>query len=151
MSEQRFEAVVEGRSHGAIAIRLPFDPATVWGAKSRHYVTGSMDGQPLRGSLTAVRHTHYLQLGQAWNCDRFAAGDRVAVRLEAEGPQLATMAADFVTALDAEPAAREFFESLATFYRKAYVRWIEGAKRPETRARRVAEAVAALKDRRRAR
>jgi uncharacterized protein YdeI (YjbR/CyaY-like superfamily) len=34
--------------------------------------------------------------------------------------------------------------SLATFYRTGYVRWIEEAKRPETRARRIAETVEAL-------
>lgn len=38
-----------------------------------------------------------------------------------------------------------YLESLATFYRKGYVRWIEEAKRPETRAKRITETVAALK------
>jgi uncharacterized protein YdeI (YjbR/CyaY-like superfamily) len=47
--------------------------------------------------------------------------------------------------LETEPDARRFFESLATFYRKGYIRWIEQAKRPETRDRRIAETVAALK------
>jgi uncharacterized protein YdeI (YjbR/CyaY-like superfamily) len=62
-----------------------------------------------------------------------------------EGPQRSTMPPDFVAALEAEPDAMRFFESLATFYRNAYVRPIEEAKRPETRARRIAAAVAALK------
>jgi hypothetical protein len=141
----RFEALIEGRPQGAVAIRLPFDPAAAWGPKSRHYVTGSIDGQSLRGRLTTIGAVSYLQLGPAWNCDRFAAGDRVAVRLEPEGPQLSTMAADFATALEAEPEARQFFESLATFYRTGYVRWIEGAKRTWTRTRRIEQAVAALK------
>ena len=44
-----------------------------------------------------------------------------------------------------EPAARRLFESLPTFYRKNFLRWIESAKRPETRARRIAETVATLK------
>jgi uncharacterized protein YdeI (YjbR/CyaY-like superfamily) len=55
------------------------------------------------------------------------------------------MAGDIAAALETEPDARRFFESLATFYRKGYVRWIEQAKRPETRSRRIAETVAALK------
>jgi uncharacterized protein YdeI (YjbR/CyaY-like superfamily) len=55
------------------------------------------------------------------------------------------MADDVVAALDAEPAARRYFDSLATFYRKNFMRWIDSAKRPETRARRIAETVAALK------
>jgi uncharacterized protein YdeI (YjbR/CyaY-like superfamily) len=55
------------------------------------------------------------------------------------------MAADLSGALNAEPEARRFFESLATFYRKGFLRGIDGAKRPETRARRIAETVAALR------
>jgi uncharacterized protein YdeI (YjbR/CyaY-like superfamily) len=55
------------------------------------------------------------------------------------------MAPDIAAALHAEPAGRRFFESLPTFYRKNFVRWIDGAKRPETRAKRIAETVATLK------
>lgn len=46
---------------------------------------------------------------------------------------------------DAEPEAKAFFDSLATFYRKNYIRWIESAKRPETRGARIAEMVTLLK------
>jgi uncharacterized protein YdeI (YjbR/CyaY-like superfamily) len=54
------------------------------------------------------------------------------------------MAPDIADAVRADPQARAFFESLASFYRKNYVRWIEEAKRPETRAKRIAEAVSLL-------
>jgi uncharacterized protein YdeI (YjbR/CyaY-like superfamily) len=54
------------------------------------------------------------------------------------------MAADLAAAFDAEPAARRFFESLPTFYRKNFMRWIDQAKRPDTRARRIAETIATL-------
>jgi uncharacterized protein YdeI (YjbR/CyaY-like superfamily) len=55
------------------------------------------------------------------------------------------MAPDLAEALEAEPDARRFFESLATYYRKNFVRWIEQSKRPETRAKRIAETIATLK------
>jgi uncharacterized protein YdeI (YjbR/CyaY-like superfamily) len=74
--------------------------------------------------------------------DGRGAGDGVP---GARGPQVASLAGDIAAALEAEPDARRFFESLATFYRKGYIRWIEQAKRPETRDRRIAETVAALK------
>jgi uncharacterized protein YdeI (YjbR/CyaY-like superfamily) len=48
-------------------------------------------------------------------------------------------------ALKAEPAARRFFETLAASYRRAYVGWIDAAKREETRDRRLREAVARLR------
>ena len=74
-----------------------------------------------------------------------AAGDTVRVELSPEGPQLDRMPPDVAAALAAEPRARAFFEGLATFYRKNFMRWIESAKRPETRANRIAEMVRLLK------
>jgi hypothetical protein len=57
-----------------------------------------------------------------------------------EGPQRDDLAPDFAAALEAEPEAGEFFDSLAQFYRKAYLRWIYATKRsPETRAARISE------------
>ena len=47
-------------------------------------------------------------------------------------------------AFKAEPAAWRFFETLAPSYRRAYVGWIDAAKREETKARRLSEAVARL-------
>jgi uncharacterized protein YdeI (YjbR/CyaY-like superfamily) len=50
------------------------------------------------------------------------------------------------SALNAEPAAGEFFDSLAQFYRPAYLRWIDATKRhPGLRAQRIAEMVPFLK------
>jgi uncharacterized protein YdeI (YjbR/CyaY-like superfamily) len=65
---------------------------------------------------------------------------------QAEGPQAETLSSDIALALKAEPNAQAFFESLATFYRNNYIRWIESAKRPETRARRIGEMIDLLKE-----
>jgi hypothetical protein len=43
------------------------------------------------------------------------------------------------------PAAASFFDGLAQFYRKGYLTWIAGTKRrPEERARRIAEMISLL-------
>ncbi len=47
-------------------------------------------------------------------------------------------------ALLANPKAWEHFQNLAPSYRRLYVRWIMDAKKPETRARRLKQAVALL-------
>ena len=47
-------------------------------------------------------------------------------------------------ALQADQAAWRFFKTLAPSYRRAYVGWIDAAKREETRGRRLREAVARL-------
>jgi hypothetical protein len=140
-----FTATVEARPRGGVTIRVPFDPSVEWGDKTRHDVTGTINGRKVRGRLTVKAGAHYLELGPAWCRDpSVAAGATVSVALGPEGPQFDLLATDFAAALDAEPAARHFFESLATFYRKGFVRWIEDAKRPETRAKRIADTVAAL-------
>jgi uncharacterized protein YdeI (YjbR/CyaY-like superfamily) len=51
---------------------------------------------------------------------------------------------DFEAALRAQGGAWENFSRLAPSHRRHYLGWIETAKRPETRARRVAESVARL-------
>ncbi len=50
--------------------------------------------------------------------------------------------ADLVEALAAEPAAAATFEAFPPSCRRDYVDWVVGAKRPETRAKRIAQAVA---------
>jgi uncharacterized protein YdeI (YjbR/CyaY-like superfamily) len=72
-------------------------------------------------------------------------GASVDVILAPDGHQIETVSPDIAAALTAEPQARAFFESVAPFYRNNYIRWIESAKRPETRSRRIAEMVELLK------
>jgi uncharacterized protein YdeI (YjbR/CyaY-like superfamily) len=75
------------------------------------------------------------------------AGDHVFVDLELDSeertveppPELQAAFAD-------EPELRAFFERLSYTHRKEYVRWIEEAKREETRRTRAAKAVAMLRD-----
>jgi uncharacterized protein YdeI (YjbR/CyaY-like superfamily) len=70
------------------------------------------------------------------------ADDDVVVELAPEGPQRGDLADDISAALEANPAAAAFFDTLAQFYRRAYLRWIDGTtRRPELRAARIAEVV----------
>ncbi len=48
---------------------------------------------------------------------------------------------DFNVALAANPAAAQFFDGLAPSHRYEYLEWITEAKRPETRAKRIGEAL----------
>ena len=53
------------------------------------------------------------------------------------------MATDVKAAVDAAPPARAHFEAFAPSYRTQYLWWIESAKKPETRARRIQKVVEA--------
>ncbi len=47
---------------------------------------------------------------------------------------------DLASALDANPPAREHWDAFSRSPRRAILEWIAQAKRPETRAKRIAEA-----------
>lgn len=59
------------------------------------------------------------------------------------------MPADLATALETDPDALTFWEALPAGQRKISLYWIGSAKRPETRAKRIAETIAAAREQRR--
>jgi uncharacterized protein YdeI (YjbR/CyaY-like superfamily) len=72
-------------------------------------------------------------------------GSQVLVELSPEGPQRGDLAEDIAAALVANPAAGAFFDTLAQFYRKGYLRYIDATKRrPDLRAARIAEVTGLL-------
>jgi hypothetical protein len=143
MGSQRFRAVIAADPEGRAVIATPFDPDETWGAKADHPVGGTIDGRRVRGRLQPGGSGWVLTLGSRWQRDMgYAIGDHVAVELAPEGPQRGDLADDIAAALEANPAAGAFFDTLAQFYRKAYLRWIDATKRrPEVRAARIAEVV----------
>jgi Bacteriocin-protection, YdeI or OmpD-Associated len=144
----RFTATIEDAGRGRALIRLPFDPDATWGSKRQHHVRGAVSGNKVRGPLRRGSDGWALVLGAAWLRDNpIPVGGKVEVVIEAEGPQNADLAPDVAAALQSSPEAAAFFAALATFYRKAYLRWIDGAsRRPEIRAQRVRELVVYLEE-----
>ncbi len=61
-----------------------------------------------------------------------------------DGQRTAAVPADLQAALDANPGAREFFETLNRSNRYSILFRVEDAKRSETRARRIAQFVEML-------
>lgn len=145
VTEQRFTATVL-QSGARAYLTLPFDPNQVWGAKERHYVSGSIDGERFRGLLDTGTSPAVLPIGAAWIRDHeLAVGAEVEVILAPDGHQIDNLSPDVAAALNSDPRARAFFESLAPFYRNNHIRAIESAKRPDTRARRIAAMMSTLR------
>ena len=146
MSTMRFQTTV-AKSGTRTYVAIPFDPNEAWGSKARHHVAGTVNGCRIRGTLGSDGAQFFLLLGAAWRRDNgMAAGDVVDVGLDAEGPQIDSVSPDVAAALEAEPRAKAFFDALASFYRNNYVRWVESAKRPETRTKRIGEMIDLLKN-----
>jgi uncharacterized protein YdeI (YjbR/CyaY-like superfamily) len=75
------------------------------------------------------------------------AGDRVVVDLELDTAERTVEPPPELRApLTDDPELGAFFDSLSYTHRKEYVRWIEEAKREETRRSRAQRAVAMLRD-----
>jgi len=141
---KRFTATVV-RTKAKAYIPVPFDPNDAWGWKVRHYVKGSVGGCSIRGVLRSEDGSYALPLGAAWLRDNvLPTSATIAVVLEPDGPQAEALAEDIAEALSSSPDAETFFQSIAPFYRKNFLRWIDQAKRPETRAARIAEMVKML-------
>ncbi len=66
-------------------------------------------------------------------------------------PREAEVPADMAEALAGDDVARASFEDMPPSHRREWVRWITEAKKPETRARRVARTMESLRQGRRGR
>jgi hypothetical protein len=142
----RFGATVEADGRGRVVVLVPFDPDEVWTPKPRHHVGGTVNGCRVRGVIERRDGAWVLPLSPSWIRDSgVAAGVEVDVTIEPEGPQRGDLAGDIAAALAANPQAGEFFDGLAQFYRRGYLRWIEATKRnPAERTRRIARTVELL-------
>lgn len=144
--------VIEERPRGGVSASLPFDPAAAWGERETYHVHGTLGRQPYRGALVEDRDGWRLELGPSWcRAPGFGPGDEVELIVAPEGPQSTSMGEDVAAAFSREPEAARFFDSMPSFHRKNAARWLDAAKRPETRARRVAEIVDAAQRRQRER
>jgi uncharacterized protein YdeI (YjbR/CyaY-like superfamily) len=97
-----------------------------WSALNRRRVAKLLrEGRMTEAGLALVRHA------------------KATGAFDAERPTVdpARPPKDLVAALAAMPAARAYFDALTPGKRKLQILWIEDAKRPETRARRIAEVV----------
>ena len=146
MPLQRFSARVDTGPGGRGVIAVPFDPDEAWGAKAEHPVIGTVNGRRVRGRITPGGRGWAFTLPPMWIRDACVpVGEDVLVELAPEGPQRGDLADDIAAALEANPAAAAFFDTLAQFYRKAYLRWIDATtRRPDLRAARIEEVMGLL-------
>lgn len=114
----------------------------------RPRVTITINGHSWKSRVAIMRGRYLLGLSNAnRQAAGIATGDEVEIDVEydAESP-VVTEPADFARALDADPVARAAYDRLAYSHKREHVLAIEGAKKPETRARRIERALAMLRD-----
>ena len=145
MEPIEFDAEVrEGRGGGAW-VEVPLDVKATFGS-GRPRVFATFEGRPYRGSIASMGGCWALGIPKAIRESiGKGVGDRLRVTLARdEQPRTVEVPEDLARALAGAPRARAFFEGLSYTARKEYARWIAEAKREETRARRLSQALEKL-------
>jgi hypothetical protein len=138
---REFEAVIEERRGGGAGVTVPFDVKEAFGS-GRPKVVATFDGVTYRGSVVSMGGRYMIGLRKDIRAAiGKAPGDAVRVTLEADtAPRVVDVPDDLAAAL-ADAGLRDRFDGLSYTHRREHVEAIEGAKKPETRARRIAKAV----------
>jgi hypothetical protein len=141
----RFRTTVELAGKTATGLQIPDDVLAALGSGKRPAVRITIGRHTYRTTVASRGGRFLVPLsGENRAAAGVAAGERVEVEIQADtAPREVTVPADLADALADDSTAQRFFDALSYTHRKEWVRWIEEAKKPETRKARVAEAVAA--------
>ncbi|HEY3295447.1 MAG TPA: YdeI/OmpD-associated family protein [bacterium] len=142
--QQEFKAPLIFGDGGGAWVEVPAKIMDIYATKGRVPVNALIDGVPYRGSLANMGGgCHQLGVLKAIR-EKIGKGegDVVHVILERDTAERSVEAPeDFQKALNKNKAAKAVFEKFAYSHKKEYVRWIEEAKKAETRAARIEKAV----------
>jgi hypothetical protein len=143
-----FTVELERVQKTATMFRVPFDLEQAFG-RARPPVKVTIRGHTWRTTPGVYDGVGYVGVNRAVKAATGVdAPDRVRVRMELDTePRRVAVPRDLAAALAAEPDAKKTFASMSFTHRREYVEWVEEAKRPETRARRIAATVARVRDR----
>ena len=143
----KFRAIVELNGKTATGIEVPAEVVTALGGGGRPPVTVTIGGHAYRTTVARMGGRYLIPLSaENRTAAGTAAGDEVDVDIEPDtAPREVEVPADLAEALAGDAAARATFDGLAFTHRKEWVRWVEEAKKPETRAIRLARTVESLR------
>ncbi len=149
----RFETRVEPHGKTATFFHVPPEVMGALGPKKRVPVRVTVNGHTYRSTVAPMGGEFLLPLNRENRARAgVAAGEVVEIALERdEAPRAVEVPDDLAAALTGDAAASEAFAGLSYSHQREYVEWINGAKRADTRARRVAQTLDRLKDGRTAR
>jgi len=110
-------------------------------------VVATVNGYRWRTTVTRMGGEFLLGLnGQVRRAAGVEAGDRIEVEIGLDAaPREVAVPPALAGALDGDPEAAAAFNRLSYSHRKEYARWIDEAKREDTRGRRVAQALDMLR------
>lgn len=146
----RFTARVEAGSGGGHHVVVPVATALAAGLAHRARVRGTVDGVAYRSAIVKHADVFYLGVHKATLVKaQKKAGARVAIEIEIDREPLVedTLPEPLAAALARDRPARAAWEMLAPSHKREHVRYINDAKKLETRQARVKKTIMMLKRR----
>jgi hypothetical protein len=125
-------------------VYLPFDVFEAFGTRARMAVKGEIKGFPFRSSIFPIGGGKFYMVvnREMREGAKVKAGETVEFVMEKDDePRAIATPPDLLKALSARKSAKAAWDKLSHTHRKEYINAIEEAKKPETRARRIAKAV----------
>ena len=147
MAAKHFTVELERVQKTGTMFRVPFDLSEAFG-RARPPVRVTIRGHKWRTTPGVYDSVGLVVVNRAVKAATGVdAGDRVRVTMELDAePRTVRVPADLRTALDADADAAAAFAALSFTHRRESVEWVEEAKRPETRARRIAGTVERVRE-----
>jgi hypothetical protein len=143
----RFRTTILQSGATATGIRIPPEIVEGLGAGRRPPIRVTINGYTYRSTIAVMGGDYMVGI----NADNRAAagvkgGDEVDVDVELDtAPREITVPPELAAALDVDPAARATFDALSYSNKSWHVLQVTGAKTDETRERRIAKSIAALR------
>ena len=147
MGSLQLTATLQARGPAAAVILDDDQVATIGDGAKRFPVRATINGHTWRTTVTPMRGENMLGLNrEVRTAAGVQAGDSVEVLIELDTePREVEVPAALAQALAADADAKTAYEGMSFTHRKEYARWIEEAKREETRDKRVTEALERLR------
>jgi hypothetical protein len=144
----RFRAAIEQSGKTATGIRVPDKVVEGLGAGKRPAVRVTIKGHTYRSTVASMGGVFMVGVSAENRASAgVAGGDKVDVDIELDtAPREVTVPPDFVKALNRDAAARRTFDGLSYSNKQWHVLSIDGAKTAETRQRRIAKSISALRE-----
>ncbi len=142
-----FQTTVLQAGKTATGLPIPDVVVEALGSGKRPKVVVTVAGYSYRTTVAPMGGQYLVPLSaEHRTAAGVAAGDQVEVDIELDqAPRVVELPADLAAELSRDVQAREYFDGLAYTHRKEWVRWIEEAKKPETRQTRLDKTMAALR------
>lgn len=144
----KFRATLQLNGKTATGFEVPPEVVEGLGAGKRPPVRVTINGYTYRNTVAVMGGVYMLGVSAEHRAGaKVAAGDVLEVELALDtAPREVSVPPDLQAALDTDPAAKKFFEGLSYSQKSWFALWIEGAKKEETRHKRLGEALAMLRE-----